>query len=195
MTVATLTVDGDLANSLSLEFAASGSSLTSLIAVSGETRDRIVEGKASDRDTARLMPQDLLRVVRQWYHANGASGTLAIVSRSAALDVIPWERLPSSVGLPELSVVRVLPDRAGEPDHVYGDTALLVAGWIGTPRLNLPGIQKELTTLGELSAAEQVAVHVMAEPAIPDLLAAWKAECPQCVHIAAPAVSYNDSGA
>jgi hypothetical protein len=51
-----------------------------------------------------------MRAVRQWYHGDGASGTLAVVSRKNSLDVIPRERAPASMGLPNLSIVRVLPD-------------------------------------------------------------------------------------
>jgi hypothetical protein len=56
MNIAKLTVGGDLSSSLSMEFVANGSPLPSSTPVSAELRDRIVEGKASDRDVARLLP-------------------------------------------------------------------------------------------------------------------------------------------
>src|SRR4051812_21832502 len=108
MNVATLTVEGELSGSLSMEFAANDSPLPSSAPVPARLREHILEGKASDRDVARLLPRDMLRALRQWY-GDGAAATLAVLSRSSALDVIPWERAPSSIGLPNLSIVRVLP--------------------------------------------------------------------------------------
>ena len=196
MNVATLTIEGDLFDESSFEFTANGSSMrSSMTQPDAKLRERIFEGTASGPEVAGLLPQDLLRAIRQAYYFDSAASTLAIISLSTALDVIPWERVPHSIGLPELSIVRVLSDQRQESVNSDGDTALLVAGWSGSPTLKMPGIQTELTALGDLAAHERISFKVLAEPTIPELVAAWRAERPRCVHIAAPALVYGASGA
>jgi hypothetical protein len=153
---------------------------------------RIVDGGGTDEHVALLVPSELLRALRQWYHGGSHPGVLAIVSRSAALDMIPWERLPRAVGLPDVCIVRLVHDAApAGPEPADGPGALLVVGWVGAPLLNLPGVEKELVELAQLRLPAGVQMAVMAEPTLAELHEAWARLRPRCLHIAAPAVVYE----
>jgi hypothetical protein len=218
MNVATLTVTGDVSRSLSMRLALGETAVSATIgAPDDDVCQRLAAGAARGGEVAGLLPTEVVRAIRLVYNAR-AVRTLAIVASSPALDVIPWERMPRAIGLPGLSVVRVLSDQrrapacdAGDTDarearppggfpapgdgDADTDTALLVTGWSGAPTLDLPGIQHELAALGHLAATEGISCRVLSELTIEQLLDAWTAAHPRCVHIAAPAVVYDDSGA
>ena len=170
MNVAILDIGGDLSSALSLVFKAPGSPQLPLRAdVPTKLHGLLAEGKASGDDVVRLLPDALVRAVRRWYHGSGGTDAVAIVSQSPELDVIPWERVASAIGLPGLAIVRLLPDeRNASP--VDAAPALLVAGWSGAPFVDMPGIQKELAALGEFGVNERVPVQVIAEPTIEEFV-------------------------
>src|SRR5208282_2657814 len=58
----------------------------------GELSERIARGRATGSEVAQLLPSDVIQALRQWYYSSGASAILAIVSHSATVDMIPWER-------------------------------------------------------------------------------------------------------
>jgi hypothetical protein len=160
----------------------------------GELSERIAEGRATSSEVAQLLPPDVIQALRQWYYSSGASAILAIVSHSATVDMIPWERASPAIGLSDLCIVRLLhaPRLHSPADDLRN--ALLVAGWIGTPTLNLSGIQDELAALSRLHFPKSTDVRVMAEPTVQSLQDTWHTALPRCVHLAAPAVVYEESG-
>src|SRR5262245_45544573 len=160
-----------------------------------ETGD--AEGLDAARGTrleAPSLPGALGRRLRQWTLSGDAGQTLCVSCDDGILWDLPWESLPSALGIEHLAIVRLAGAGVQRPPSRPGRPTALIAAWPRHRDRVLPGITRELQALSERFRDAYLPVTALPEPTIDQLRDVCRDLAPALIHLAHAGVERSGPG-